>query len=39
MLDTRKVVTFKCGGIDEGDEWKKIKSRFERLIGIDYYHS
>ncbi len=26
-------------GVEGEDEWKKIKSEYERLIGIDYYHS
>ena len=26
-------------GVEEEDEWENIKSEYERLIGIDYYHS
>ena len=39
MLAPRKFLLLCARGVEAEDEWKKIKSEYEGLIGIDYYHS
>jgi hypothetical protein len=39
MLAPRKFLLLCARGVEAEDVWKKVKSEYERLIGIDYYHS
>jgi hypothetical protein len=39
MLAPRKFLLLCARGVEAEDEWKKIKSEYERLIGVDNYYS